>query len=104
MKTLAIASLLPDTAMPAFAIEDGRLVIWMGGGGPISAVTPSAKVTEGILPAAWDAVSSDGKVRGDPIPVEAASLVYKTDLVTTPPADLADISGLTVPGRVTCIM
>jgi hypothetical protein len=42
-------------------------------GGLIFAVTPSANVTEGVLPSAWDAVSFGGKV-------------YNTDLVATPPA------------------
>jgi maltose/maltodextrin transport system substrate-binding protein len=163
LKSLAIASLMLGTAMPAFAVEEGKLVIWMGGGkdtanlqqvaakfaeelgvevlveevdpavekfqqaaatgdgpdimlwahdrfgewaagGLISAVTPSAEVTEGILPAAWDAVSFGGKVWGYPIAVEAAGLVYNTDLVATPPADFADIPGLTVPDGVTRIM
>jgi maltose/maltodextrin transport system substrate-binding protein len=67
-------------------------------------VTPSAEVTEGILPAAWDAVSFGGKVWGYPIAVEAVGLIYNTDLVPEPPKDFADIAALSVPDGVTRIM
>ena len=160
---LALAALLTSTASTAFALEEGKLVIWMGGGkgtanlqaigdkfaadlgipvvveevdpavekfqqaaatgdgpdimlwahdrmgewaagGLIAPVNPSAEVTEGILPAAWDAVSFGGKVWGYPIAVEAVGLIYNTDLVKEPPKDFADIAAMSVPDGVTKIM
>lgn len=163
VKTLTLAALLLGTAMPAAALEEGKLTIWMGpnkgsanlqeiaakftadlgvevvveevdpavekfqqaaatgdgpdimlwahdrfgewaAGGLIAPVAPSAAVTEGVLPTAWDAVSFGGKVWGYPVSVEAVGLIYNTDLVTTPPTDFADIAGMTVPDGVTRIM
>jgi maltose/maltodextrin transport system substrate-binding protein len=160
---LALAALLTSTATGAFAFEEGKITIWMGGGkgtanlqaigdrfakdlgipvvveevdpatekfqqaaatgdgpdimlwahdrmgewaagGLIAPVTPSPEVTEGILPAAWDAVSFGGKVWGYPIAVEAVALIYNTDLVAEPPKDFADIAAMTVPDGVTKIM
>lgn len=162
-KTLLAAGLMLTTALPAFALEEGTLTIWLGpqkaatnlakvaekftadlgvavkveevdpavekfqnaaatgdgpdimiwahdrfgewaAGGLIQAVTPSADVTAGILPSAWDAVSFGGKVWGYPISVEAVGLVYNKVLVPTPPADFADIAGLTMPDGVKPIM
>lgn len=162
-RTLTLAALLLGTALPAAALEEGKLTIWMGpdkgsanlqeiaarftadlgievlveevdpavekfqqaaatgdgpdimlwahdrfgewaAGGLIAPVTPSAAVTEGVLPTAWDAVSFGGKVWGYPVSVEAVGLIYNTDLVATPPADFADIPGMTVPEGVTRIM
>jgi maltose/maltodextrin transport system substrate-binding protein len=158
-----IGSLMLTTTVPAFAAEEGKLLIWMGpnkgtalltglaakfseelgvevkieevdpavekfqqaaatgdgpdimlwahdrmgewaAGGLIAPVTPSAEFSAGILPAAMDAVTFNGKVWGYPIAVEAVGLVYNTALVETPPADFADIPGMTVPDGVTRIM
>jgi maltose/maltodextrin transport system substrate-binding protein len=163
LKSLLVAGLMLGTALPAFALEEGKLVIWMGpnkgsaglkaiaakfteelgvevlveevdpavekfqqaaatgdgpdimlwahdrfgewaAGGLIAPVTPSASVAEGTLPAALDAVSFGGKVWGYPIAVEAVGLVYNKALVTTPPADFADIPAMAVPDGVTRIM
>ncbi|MEO8530529.1 MAG: maltose/maltodextrin ABC transporter substrate-binding protein MalE, partial [Deltaproteobacteria bacterium] len=162
-KPLALAALLTSTATGAFALDEGKLVIWMGGGkgtanlqaigdkfkadlgidviveevdpavekfqkaaatgdgpdimlwahdrmgewaagGLIAPVTPGDAIKDGILPAAWDAVSFGGKVWGYPIAVEAVALIYNTDLVKTPPADFADIAAMEVPAGVTKIM
>lgn len=162
-KLVLAAGLMLSTTLPAFALEEGTLTIWMGGGkaaanlqalgdkfaadlgvpvkveevdpavekfqqaaatgdgpdimlwahdrfgewaagGLIQPISPSAEVTEGILPAAWDAVSFGGKAWGYPVSVEAVGLVYNKALVPTPPADFADIAGVTVPDGVTRIM
>lgn len=162
-KLVLAAGLMLSTTLPALALEEGTLTIWMGGGkaaanlqalgdkfaadlgvpvkveevdpavekfqqaaatgdgpdimlwahdrfgewaagGLIQPISPSAEVTEGILPAAWDAVSFGGKAWGYPVSVEAVGLVYNKALVPTPPADFADIAGVTVPDGVTRIM
>jgi maltose/maltodextrin transport system substrate-binding protein len=161
--TFLAASLMLTTALPALALEEGTLTIWLGpqkadanlatiaekftadlgipvkvevvdpavekfqnaaatgdgpdimiwahdrfgewaAGGLIQAVAPSQAVVDGILPAAWDAVSFGGKVWGYPVSVEAVGLVYNKALVQTPPADFADIASLTVPEGVKPIM
>jgi maltose/maltodextrin transport system substrate-binding protein len=162
-KTFLAASLMLTTALPALALEEGTLTIWLGpqkadanlatiaekftadlgipvkvevvdpavekfqnaaatgdgpdimiwahdrfgewaAGGLIQAVSPSQAVVDGILPTAWDAVSFGGKVWGYPVSVEAVGLVYNKALVQTPPADFADIAGMTVPEGVKPIM
>jgi maltose/maltodextrin transport system substrate-binding protein len=162
-KTALIAALMLGSTLPAQAVEEGKLLIWMGpdkdsdslravakkfsdelgievvveevdpavekfqqaaatgdgpdimlwahdrmgewaAGGLIAPVTPSAEVQAGILPTAWDAVTFGGKTWGYPVAVEAVGLVYNTELVPTPPADFADVAGLSVPDGVTRIM
>jgi maltose/maltodextrin transport system substrate-binding protein len=162
-KTILAAGLMLTTALPALALEEGTLTIWLGpqkadanlatiaekftaelgvpvkvevvdpavekfqnaaatgdgpdimiwahdrfgewaAGGLIQAVSPSQEVVDGILPAAWDAVSFGGKVWGYPVSVEAVGLVYNKALVETPPADFADIANVTVPEGVKPIM
>lgn len=165
LKTLGAAALLMLTTTPAFALEDGSLLIWTGAnrdqaamqaiadqftadlgvtvtvevvdpdltdkfqqaaatgdgpdiilfahdrfgewaaGGLIAPVSPSPEWAADILPSAMDAVTFNGAIWGYPVGVEAVTLVYNMDLVTTPPASFEEIAaGLTVPEGVAPIL
>jgi maltose-binding protein MalE len=53
---------------------------------------PKAKITaaDDIIPTAFDAATSDGKLYGIPIWVESVGLIYNKDLVPTPPTTWDD--------------
>ena len=103
---------LTDKFQQAAATGDGPdIVLWAhdrfgewAAGGLIAPVSPSAEMTDGILPAAWDAVSFDGKVWGYPMSVEAIGLIYNKALIATPPASFEEIKDIEVPGGVPTIM
>jgi len=96
---------LTDKFQQAAATGDGPdIVLWAhdrfgewAAGGLIQPVSPSADVLEGILPSAWDAVTSGGKIWGYPVSVEAIGLVYNTDLISEPPKSFEEIKDMTVP-------
>jgi maltose/maltodextrin transport system substrate-binding protein len=103
---------VPDKFQQAAATGDGpdlvlfahdRFGDWAAGG-LIDPVTPSATITDGILPTAWDAVTIGGKVWGYPVGVEAIGLVYNKALVPTPPASFEEIADLKLPDGVAPIM
>ncbi|PSW16418.1 maltose/maltodextrin ABC transporter substrate-binding protein MalE [Photobacterium rosenbergii] len=57
-------------------------------------VKPSKELKDKIIDFTWDAVRYDGKYIGYPIAVEALSLIYNKDLVSTPPKNWEDIEAL----------
>lgn len=59
--------------------------------GHLRPVEPSLHVRDAIAPFAWQAASVGEKVYGYPIAMEAASLLYNKDLISTPPDTLADV-------------
>jgi maltose/maltodextrin transport system substrate-binding protein len=99
---------LTDKFQQAAATGDGPdIVLWAhdrfgewAAGGLIAPVTPSAEWTGGILPAAMDAVSFDGKIWGYPVGVEAVTLVYNKGLMPTPPATFEEILAAGTPGQI----
>ena len=103
---------LTEKFQQAAATGDGPdIVLWAhdrfgewAAGGLISPVTPSASVVDGILPTAWDAVTSGGNVWGYPVSVEAIGLVYNTDLIDTPPSSFEEIAALDLPEGVAPIL
>jgi maltose/maltodextrin transport system substrate-binding protein len=93
---------VPDKFQQAAATGDGPDIVlfahdrfgdWAAGG-LIDPLSPSADLTAGILPTAWDAVTFGGKVWGYPVGVEAVGLVYNKKLVPTPPASFDDVKAL----------
>ena len=110
--TVEVVDPLTDKFQQAAATGDGPDIVlyahdrfgeWAAGG-LISPVTPSAEVTEGILPTAWDAVTFDNQVWGYPVGVESIGLVYNKALVETPPTTFEEIADLELPEGVTPIM
>ena len=67
-------------------------------GGLITPVDPSAEVKANTFDFAWDAVTSDGKIWGYPVAVEAVGLIYNKDLVPNPPATFEEIADLKIDG------
>lgn len=72
--------------------------------GLLSPVEPSDTITSNTFDFTWDAVTSDGKIWGYPISVEAVGLIYNKDLVATPPATMEEIADLDIPGVTSNIM
>lgn len=157
--TLAVSAIAISAAsiLPTYALEEGKLVIWINGdkgfnglaelgkkfteelgvevvvehpegvtdkfqqaaangqgpdifiwahdrfgewaaGGLIAPVDPSDAVKANTFDFAWDAVTSDGKIWGYPIAVEAVGLIYNKDLVPTPPTTFEEIADLKIDG------
>lgn len=103
---------LTDKFQQAAATGDGPdIVLWAhdrfgewAAGGLISPVNPDQKFRDGILGKAWDAVTFGGKTWGYPIAVEAAGLIYNTDIIKTPPKSFEDVIKLKVPQGIHPIM
>lgn len=103
---------LTEKFQQAAATGDGPdIVLWAhdrfgewAKGGLISPVKPSKEIDDGILPTAWDAVSSGGEIWGYPVGVEAVSLIYNKKLVAEPPKSFEEIADLKVPDGKTRIM
>ncbi|MEM7641144.1 MAG: maltose/maltodextrin ABC transporter substrate-binding protein MalE [Pseudomonadota bacterium] len=98
---------LPQKFQQAAATGDGPDIVlfahdrfgeWADGG-LIVPVDPAEAWTEGVLPAAMDAVRFDNKTWGYPVSVEAVTLLYNKDLIDTPPAAFEDIAGLDHDGQ-----
>ncbi|SDE33501.1 maltose/maltodextrin ABC transporter substrate-binding protein MalE [Limimaricola pyoseonensis] len=109
---VAVVEPLPEKFQQAAATGDGpdilmhahdRLGEWSTGG-IIAPVTPGAGWTDGILPAAMDAVTFDGATWGYPVAVEAVHLIYNKEFVDTPPADFSEIAGMELPEGVQPIL
>lgn len=158
-KFISLTGLLLCTAMPAFAFEDGKILIWVGAnrdnkaleaavkpfaedygidvqvevvdpdlpqkfqqaaatgdgpdivlwahdrfgewasGGLIAQVQPSAEWSGGVLATTMDALTFDGAAWGYPVSVEAAHLIYNTDLIDTPPAAFEDLIAMDHDGQ-----
>lgn len=62
--------------------------------GVLTPVTPSNEVKNGIVPIAWDAFTTGGKVWGYPMSVEAVGLIYNKALVKKPPRSFEEIPAL----------
>ena len=67
-----------------------RIGEWITGG-LLEAVNPGKAIKDGIDPLAWKAFTTNGKVWGYPISIEAVALIYNKDLVPTPPKSFDDI-------------
>ncbi|MGR3499720.1 MAG: maltose/maltodextrin ABC transporter substrate-binding protein MalE [Limimaricola soesokkakensis] len=109
---VAVVEPLPEKFQQAAATGDGpdivmhahdRLGEWATGG-IIAPVTPGADFTDGILPAAMEAVTFDGATWGYPVAVEAAHLIYNKEYVDTPPADFSEIAAMELPEGVAPIL
>lgn len=72
--------------------------------GLLSPVEPSDAIKANTFDFTWDAVTSDGKIWGYPISVEAVGLIYNKDLIATPPATMEEIADLDIPGVTANIM
>jgi maltose/maltodextrin transport system substrate-binding protein len=110
--TVEVVDPVPDKFQQAAATGDGPDIVlfahdrfgdWAAGG-LIDPVTPSAEVTAGINPTAWDAVTIGGQVWGYPAGMEAIGLVYNKALVPTPPATMEEIASLELADGVAPIM
>lgn len=62
--------------------------------GYLTPVTPSEELRSQIVQIAWDGFTSQGKIWGYPIAVEAVSLVYNKDLLATPPKSFEQIASI----------
>lgn len=60
----------------------------------LTPITPSDELRTQIVQIAWDGFTSQGKIWGYPIAVEAVSLVYNKDLIATPPKSFEQIAGI----------
>lgn len=158
-RLISLTGLLLCTAMPAFALEDGKIVIWVGAnraekaleaavkpfvddygvevqvevvdpdlpqkfqqaaatgdgpdivmwahdrfgewasGGLIAQVQPSAEWSGGVLGTTMEALTFDGAAWGYPVSVEAAHLIYNTDLIATPPASFEELIAMEYDGQ-----
>lgn len=67
-----------------------RIGEWITGG-LLESVNPGKAIKEGIDPLAWKAFTTNGKIWGYPISIEAVALIYNKDLVPTPPKSFDDI-------------
>jgi len=70
-----------------------RIGEWISGG-LLEAVNPGKAVKDGIDPLAWKAFTTNGKVWGYPISIEAVALIYNKDLVKTPPKNFDEVIAL----------
>lgn len=70
-----------------------RIGEWITGG-LLEAVNPGKAIKDGIDPLAWKAFTTNGKVWGYPISIEAVALIYNKDLVPTPPKSFDDVLAL----------
>ena len=103
---------LPDKFQQAAATGDGPdIVLWAhdrfgewAAGGLVSPISPGTEFIDGILPTAMEAVTFDGKIWAYPVSVEAAGLIYNTDLIDTPPTDFVQIATLDMPDGIAPIM
>ncbi|WP_257263101.1 maltose/maltodextrin ABC transporter substrate-binding protein MalE [Endozoicomonas sp. ONNA2] len=59
--------------------------------GLLAPVSPSAAFRKGVNIIGWDAMTSDGKIYGYPISLEAISLIYNKDILSTPPATFEEM-------------
>ncbi len=109
---VAVVEPLPEKYQQAAATGDGpdmlmfahdRLGEWSAGG-IIAPVSLGAGWSDGVLPAAMEAVSFDGATWGYPVSVEAAHLIYNKKFVETPPTDFADIGATELPEGVAPIL
>ncbi|OOF09890.1 MULTISPECIES: maltose/maltodextrin ABC transporter substrate-binding protein MalE [Salinivibrio] len=62
--------------------------------GLLAEIKPSARLKDGMVDFAWDAVKYKGKYVGYPIAVESLSLIYNKDLVPTPPKTWEEVAKL----------
>lgn len=53
--------------------------------GLLAPITPSPEFRQGIHPIGWKAMTSEGKIYGYPISMEAISLIYNRDILPEPP-------------------
>lgn len=70
-----------------------RIGEWIQGG-LLETVNPGKAVKDGIDPLAWRAFTTNGKVWGYPISIEAVALVYNKALVSTPPKTFDEVMAL----------
>ena len=100
--TVAHPDALQDKFSQTAAVGDGPdIVFWahdrFGGyaeAGLLVEVKPAKKIKDGIVDFAWDAVRYKGQLVGYPIAIEALSLIYNKDLVSTPPKNWEDVAAL----------
>lgn len=62
--------------------------------GFLTPITPSPDLQSQVVQIAWDGFTSQGKIWGYPIAVEAISLIYNKDLVPSPPKSFEQIAGI----------
>lgn len=100
--TVAHPDGLQDKFPQTAATGDGPdIVFWahdrFGGyaeAGLLAEINPSKKIKNGIVDFAWDALQYKGKIVGYPVAIEALSLIYNKDLISTPPKNWEDIPAL----------
>ncbi len=98
---------LPQKFQQAAATGDGPdIVLWAhdrfgewADGGLIQPVSPSDDWSADILPSAMDAVQFGGNTWGYPLAVEAVTLIYNKDIITTPPASFEEIATADIEGQ-----
>ncbi|ELU00928.1 hypothetical protein CAPTEDRAFT_121206, partial [Capitella teleta] len=59
--------------------------------GLLAAVTPSSDFKKGVNKIGWEAMTSNGKIYGYPISLEAISLIYNKNILPTPPASFEEM-------------
>lgn len=100
--TVAHPDALQDKFPQTASTGDGPdIVFWahdrFGGyaeAGLLVEVKPSKATKSAIVDFAWDAVQYKGKLIGYPVAIEALSLIYNKDLITTPPENWEDVAAL----------
>lgn len=64
--------------------------------GLLAPITPSPEFKKGVNNIGWEAMTSNGKIYGYPISLEAISLIYNKDILSTPPASFEDMFPLAI--------
>lgn len=59
--------------------------------GLLAAVNPSVDFKKGVNKIGWEAMTSNGKIYGYPISLEAISLIYNKDILSIPPASYEEM-------------
>ncbi|WP_085931358.1 maltose/maltodextrin ABC transporter substrate-binding protein MalE [Endozoicomonas elysicola] len=59
--------------------------------GLLAAVNPSVEFKKGVNKIGWEAMTSNGKIYGYPISLEAISLIYNKDILSIPPASFEEM-------------
>ncbi len=59
--------------------------------GLLAAVNPSVEFKKGVNKIGWEAMTSNGKIYGYPISLEAISLIYNKDILPIPPASFEEM-------------
>lgn len=62
--------------------------------GLLAAVDPAPDFKSGINKIGWDAMTSQGKIYGYPVSMEAISLIYNKDIIKDPPASFEEMFSL----------